>query len=189
MYVWIGIATVTVAATIGLIYAANGGGRNVTENKSFQVPGAGWVTLPDRFVQDNGARHLVPLEVLLSYGKRSWNIGGNQKIVEALAVGSKSKFESGDEFRKQAAHYLGDADWRGPAMDELEWQLTENNGIFMQEATLASDTNKLVLLAENATKPVWVAAFVQAKRRDQAIEVMRMALSSYSEIKPLAKAK
>ncbi len=109
---WIGLTVVVALGVFGVVHVAGAAGRNHPPSRVYQVPDAGWVLMPGRFVSDSGATRLVSMDVLMTYGKRRWNIGGYEVISEAIAVGSKSKFADREEFRMQAAHYLNDAEWR-----------------------------------------------------------------------------
>ncbi len=178
---WIGVALVTTIGIFGLVHVASGAGRNQPAQRTHKVPDAGWVTMPGRFIADNGATRLVPMEVLMTYGKRSWNIGGYQQIAEAIAVGSKEKFADRQEFRMLAAHYLQDANWRGPAREQLDWQRVENKGLLMHIAELQKSPGRRVILAEREGVPVYAAAFVQGKYLDRAIEALSMTFTNYSK--------
>jgi len=172
------------ASALGLSHWVQGAGSKPPVSRSFAVPGAGGVELPGRFVGDSGATRLVPMEVLMVYGHRNWNIGGHQRIGEALAVGSKARFSDREEFRKQAAHYLGDADWRGPAMGELTWQRIDSDGRPYLVAPLPEEqadrkARRLVILPEKEHASVYAVAFAEAPFRDRAVAALAMALETH----------
>jgi len=181
----IGVALAIAAGALGLSRCEQSAGRNPPGSKRFPVPGAGVVELPERFVADSGATRLVPMEVLMVYGNRKWSVGGHQRIGEALAVGSKARFSDLEEFRKQAAHYLGDADWRTLAMGDLAWQRLDFDGRPYLVAALPQDQSDrkagpFVILPEEEHSSLFVVAFAKAPFRDRAIAAIAMALESHS---------
>ena len=184
---WAALAAAALAGLFGLAQSARGAERNAHARQAFELPGGGWVNLPGRFVRDNNATRLAPIDdMLLVYGKRHWNIGGNQKISEALAVAHVMQFDSRRAFRRQAAHYLGDAQWRGPAREELNWQVARQPGLEleMRVAVLPTDSERMVLLAERDGVPLRAVAFVKSRYRDRAVEALALALDSYSQSQP-----
>jgi len=176
----LGVSLAVAAGVLGLSRCKQGGWRNPPGPKRFAVPGAGGVELPERFVADNGATRLAPMEVLLAYGNRKWNVGGHQRIREALAIGSKARFSDREEFRKQAAHYLGDADWRSPAMGDLAWQRLEFDGRPYLVAALPHDkAGRLVILPEEGHASLYAVAFAEASFRDRAMAALATTLESH----------
>ncbi|MEO1077588.1 MAG: hypothetical protein AAFX41_16735 [Bacteroidota bacterium] len=113
------------AVVLGVVLVATArAGRRQSASRPMAVPGSGWVVLPGRFVPDRGATRLMPLDLLLAYWARRWSVGGYQRIGEAVAVGRQDRFDGWVAFQRHAAHYLQDADWRGPARESLAWQET-----------------------------------------------------------------
>jgi hypothetical protein len=156
--------------------------------KTFQIPHGGEIVLPGRFVMDppapkNEVRSaFVPNDFLLLYGKRRWNIGGYQKISEAMAIGHQAVFPDWNEFRKRAAHFLQDADWRHEAMkEELVWRKVKSGDLDLQVASIIDIPGYEVLVAYHDIVPLWVVGFVNEKTKDKSLEAIKEAFNHYRE--------
>lgn len=146
-----------------------------------QIPEAGTVELPGRFTTKTSKPEIMhATELLMAFGKRRVNIGGYVIVSEAMAFGSKVRFDSWDVFRFEAAHYLQDADWRGPARENLAWSRHVVDDITFHTATLQPYPFKTVVVADPAAYPIWAAAFVDTTRsKMDPVQALADALKSY----------
>jgi len=177
----------TAVGIFGWVFNSRAMEKNAAEDKVFPVPGGGQVVLPKRYVVDKAAEGnpvqaaFLPDDLLLAYGKRRWNMGGNEIVSEALAVGHKTNFANWEEFRKEAASFLQDADWRGPAMEPLDWSEVEVDGIELREAGLEEVPGRRVIVGWKLDGRIWAAAFVKDSARQHGLDSMRQALETHTE--------
>lgn len=152
-----------------------------TEPNRFDIPMAGSVELPGRFVTRTSAPEIMhATELLLAFGRKRTNIGGYRIVSEALALGAKSQFADWNQFRYEAAHYLQDADWRGPAREDLDWDTHVTGDITFHTAKLKPYPTKIIVAADASTLPVWAVAFVDTTRSDMdPVQALTDALNSY----------
>jgi len=150
------------------------------------IPEAGTIELPGRFHTKTSKPEIMhATELLMAFGKKRYNIGGYVIVGEAMAFGSKARFSSWDVFRIEAAHYLQDADWRGPAREDLEWTSQVNGDLTFHTATLKPYPSKTVVAAEASSLPIWAVAFVDtASSKVDPIQALTDALDSYEASQP-----
>lgn len=151
----------------------------------FDVPGGGRIQLPGRFFVDRARPEaFAPHDLLLVYGKRRSTLSGFKDISEAVAVGRKDVYGDWIGFQKQAAHYLNDAEWRGPAREDLEWRTAEVDGVTVHTAGLGpspagNPSDRLVVVAAPDDRPVWAVAFVKKNLADGMDRVLVEAVQSF----------
>jgi len=151
-----------------------------------QIPDAGTIELPGRFITRTSKPEIMhATELLMAFGKRRYNIGGNVIVGEAIAFGSKSRFDSWNVFRIEAAHYLQDADWRGPAREALKWTRQVEGHTTFHRAALRPYPFKTVVAADPSSLPVWAVAFIDTtSSRTDPVQTLIESLQTYQAPQP-----
>lgn len=175
----------SIIGAFSLIFSGCGNGRVDQGDKTFDVPHGGSLTMSGRFVADAApSSPLPPEDLLLLYGSRSWTLSGFQDIDEAVAFATKAQYPDWLEFQRHAAHFLRDADWRGPAREELDWEPAEKMGMQLRRAQLSEIPGHFVIMAEMEGVPLWSVAFAKTRYEPRALEALARGLTSYSSPGP-----
>ncbi len=189
---WLWISGLSMLGVFGCLTIAKAMERPSSSSKDdvrkFQIPQeGGTVFLPKRYVQDQAHGNVVaaaflPRDFLLAFGKRRSNMGGYPVVSEALAVGLRSREPDWDAFRRKAASYLKDANWKVAAsVESLPWEPISRNGLQLRHAEIPETPDYHVLVFAEKSSPIHVVAFARRKRLDHAVAAINQALQTYRD--------